>query len=44
MHIFETFDFPNDCQWADCAHPRRHNAQQTVAIYMSNNLVMNKQK
>ena len=32
--IFETFDFPNDCQWTDCAYPRRYNAQQTVAIYV----------
>ena len=31
--IYGTFDSPLDCQWADCAYPRR-NVQQTMAIYV----------
>ena len=28
------FRSPSDCRWADCAYPRRYNAQQTLAIYV----------
>ena len=32
--IYGSFNSPIDCRWADCAYPRRFNAQQTIAIYV----------
>ena len=32
--ISGTFNSPVNCRWADCAYPRKYNAQQTLAIYV----------